>query len=79
MKIRDPNPAAVKNSDKIEMTIKETGGISCDKNANKIVEILEQMHVKHDLKELDKIAPEVMTMDQKSRLMKHTNNFMNQM
>jgi hypothetical protein len=79
MTVRDPNPASAKSDNKIEMNVEDTGGVTCDKNANKIVEIIEQMHIKHDLKELDKLAPEIMTMDQKSRLMKHTDNFMNQL
>jgi hypothetical protein len=79
MTVRDPNPASAKSDNKIEMNVVDTGGITCEKNANKVVEIIEQMHIKNDLKELDKLAPEIMTMDEKSRLMKHTNNFMNQL
>lgn len=74
----DPNPAADTGSNKITFDIKGTQDITCNKNAVKVVESLEEMSIIHDLKKLSEIAPAVLTMDQKDRLMKHTVTYMNQ-
>jgi hypothetical protein len=55
-----------------------TADITCNKNAIKVVETLEEMYIIHDLDMLSKIAPGVLSMTEKDRLMKHTVNYMNQ-
>merc|ERR1712139_30297 len=74
----DPNPAASSADNKIDINVEGTNGISCNKNAIKVVEILEEMWIKHDLEYLNKIAPSLLTMEEKDRLMKHTNVFMSE-
>lgn len=74
----DPNPAASSADNKIDIKVEGTNGISCNKNAIKVVEILEEMWIKHDLEYLNKIAPSLLTMEEKDRLMKHTNVFMSE-
>lgn len=76
--VLDPNPAVSKADLKVVLQVDGTSGISCNKNAIKVVEILEEMHIKHDLEYLEKIAPSLLTMEEKDRLMKHTNVFMSE-
>jgi len=59
--------------------VKGTKGIECDLNAIKVAETIENMHMKYDLKLLDQKSKEIMSIEEKDRLMKHTTTFINEL
>jgi len=45
----DPNPSLPSADTTIHLEVVGTAGISCNKNAIKLVEVIDEMKIKHDL------------------------------